>query len=258
MTTHSPTAVVELGAEQLFVVRQADKEHAVLRAAAAGDVQGTIRAHPHAILARSVLACEGATETGLIRGLDQWRTENGRQSITALGAGLVDAGGVSKVVEKAQAFLSLGYRSALLRDSDVDPAPGTEEVFVKDGGEAFVWNGSVALEQVLFASLAKSDALKLLRFAVVHSSRDVVTNQIAQFSDNKVTLAQIIKEAQGADLSSDTRAGLGMAANKGKWFKTISLMEAAARTIVGPALASASKDLTTLIDACFEWMGDDA
>ena len=258
MTTHSPTAVVEVSADQLYVVRPAGTEHVVLQASAAGDVQGTIRVHPHAILARSVLVCEGATETGLIRGLDQWRTENGKQSITALGASLVDAGGVSKVVEKAQAFLGLGYRSALLRDSDVDPAPGTEEMFTKGGGEAFTWNGAVAVEQVLFASLGKSDALKLLRFAIDHSSKDVVTSHIAQFSVNEVTLQQIIKEAQVADLSLNSRAALGMAANKGKWFKTVSLMEEVARTIVGPGLANASKDLTALIDACFEWMGDGA
>jgi putative ATP-dependent endonuclease of OLD family len=256
MTTHSPTVVVELSAEQLHVVRLTDNEHIALRAAEAGDVQGTIRVHPQAILARSVLVCEGATETGLIRGLDQWRTESAKQSISALGASLVDAGGVSKVVEKAQAFLSLGYRTALLRDSDVDPAPGTEEAFTKGGGRAFAWNGAVTLEQVLFENLAKSDAFKLLRFAKEHSSTEVITSQIAQFSGNKITLKQIIEEAKIADLSPDSRAALGMAANKGKWFKTVSLMEEAARTIVGPGLANANKDLTTLIDACFEWMGD--
>ena len=40
-----------------------------------------------------------------------------------------------------------------------------------------------------------------------------------------------------ADLSLNSRAALGMAANMGKWFKTVSLMEEAARTIVGPGLA---------------------
>src|SRR3954471_5564612 len=76
-TSHSPTAVTELSAHQLHIVRKKDGEHVVTRASDAGDVQGTIRAHAHALLASSIVVCEGASEIGLMRGLDQYFTSTG-------------------------------------------------------------------------------------------------------------------------------------------------------------------------------------
>lgn len=44
----------------------------------ADDIQSTVRADPEAFLARSVIVCEGASEVGLIRGLDHyWTALNG-------------------------------------------------------------------------------------------------------------------------------------------------------------------------------------
>lgn len=93
MTTHSPIALRELSADQLFVVRESPEGHELLNAGRVGSVQSTIRLYPDAFLAPSVIVCEGASEVGLIRGLDQFRTANGRDAITALGTALVDCGG---------------------------------------------------------------------------------------------------------------------------------------------------------------------
>ena len=69
MTTHSSVAVRELSGSQLYVVRCVDGEHKVRHVGTADEVQGTIRLFPEALLAPSVLVCEGASEVGLVRGL---------------------------------------------------------------------------------------------------------------------------------------------------------------------------------------------
>lgn len=93
ITTHSPVAVRELSGNQVFVVRAGDQgEHKVRQVGVANDVQSTIRLDPEAFLARSVIVCEGASEVGFIRGLDQYWTNDGNRSLLAAGTAYVNAG----------------------------------------------------------------------------------------------------------------------------------------------------------------------
>jgi putative ATP-dependent endonuclease of OLD family len=84
MTTHSPIALRELTGTQLFLTRSTGEDHDVRAVGTEDDIQSTIRLYPDAFLARNVIVCEGASEVGLIRGLDQYRTANGHAAITAL------------------------------------------------------------------------------------------------------------------------------------------------------------------------------
>ena len=86
-------ALRELSGSQLFVVRRLPDRTEVLNVGTADGVQSTIRLYPDAFLAPSVIICEGASEVGLVRGLDQCRTPDGKDAITALGTALVDCGG---------------------------------------------------------------------------------------------------------------------------------------------------------------------
>ena len=77
MTTHSPVALRELSGSQLFVLREAGGQHVVMNVGTDDGIQSTIRVYPDAFLAPSVLVCEGASEVGLMRGLDQYLTAQG-------------------------------------------------------------------------------------------------------------------------------------------------------------------------------------
>ena len=70
MTTHSPVTLRELSGNQLHVVRPGADRHEIRLAGVSDDVQSTIRRNPDAFLAPSVIVCEGATEVGLVRGLE--------------------------------------------------------------------------------------------------------------------------------------------------------------------------------------------
>lgn len=56
-----------------------------------------------------------------------------------------------------------------------------------------------------------------------------------------------------SNLDDDKHFMLADAAKKGGWFKRVSIMEDAARTIIGPALADSHADLRNVIDAIFAW-----
>ena len=254
-TSHSPIAVAELAAHQLHIVRGNGGQHSVKRASDAGDVQGTIRAHAHALLASSIVVCEGGSEIGLMRGLDQYFTTVGEKSFAACGATLVNGNG-DETFSRAIALQSLGYRTAILRDSD-KPAPGpAEATFIASGGKVFAWSGGRALEQELFAALPDGPASELLELAIDAKDRALIEAHIKTISKGATSLAALETEALTEGLGPDSRTLLGNAAARFGWLKTITTMETAGRTIVGPAYGQADASLTTVMDGVLNWVED--
>jgi hypothetical protein len=260
MTTHSPVAVRELSAEQLFVLRRQGDRHQILEVGKAGDVQGTIRRYPEALLAKSVLVCEGASEVGLIRGLDQLRVGNGYPTIAAHGCALVDGGG-NELFARALAFQSLGYRVATLRDSDVAPTPELEAKFAAAGGKTYRWRDGRALEDEIFLSVSDQAVPKLLELAIAAKEEMLINEHIKSASQNAKDLAAVRWEC-ATGLSPETRAILGRAArSKGAkgWFKSVGLMEQAARDVIGPDFQNAADAaIRQFLLGVFTWIADGA
>lgn len=258
MTTHSPVAVRELAAAQLHVLRRYGDQHYSLAVGAAGDVQGTIRRFPDALLATTVFVCEGASEVGLMRGFDQWRVTNGRPPIAAHGCALVDGGG-SELFSRALAFQALGYRVATLRDSDVHPTPELEAKFVAAGGQTYRWRNGRALEDELFETAGPLTVTKLLEFAVSEKEEALVNEHIRTASGNTKNLTAIRAEC-AAGVTPSSRTLLGAASRfKGQkgWFKSVGVMEHAAREIIAPELPQAIDGaIGQFMDQIFTWIAN--
>lgn len=257
MTTHSPVAVRELSGAQLYVLRDDATEHSAKRVGGDNAIQGTIRTFPDAFLATSVLVCEGASEVGLIRGLDQYRAALGTTSLYACGTALVDCGGGSpdRPFERGDAFQMLGYRVAIFRDDDVTPTPGKVAVFELSGGEIFSWRSGRALEDELFASLTDSAIGKLINLAIELLDRETVDQHIKSASGGSTDLDAVEIENMFDPLPENTKRLLGKASRSksNPWFKSVSRMERVARDIVAPDLAAADPDFRSIIDAAFAW-----
>lgn len=256
-TSHSPTTVTELSAHQLQIVRNMGAEHSVARASDAGDVQGTIRAHAHALLATSIVVCEGGSEIGLMRGLDQHFTGAGERSLAACGATLVNGNG-DETFSRANALQSLGYRVAILRDSDKPAPAAAEATFLAGGGKVFAWGGGRALEQELFTALPDGSAAKLLELAIETKDRALVEAHVKTISNGTTSLSDLEMEALLDGFSPDTGVLLGNAAARFGWLKTITAMETAGRTIVGPAYGETNASLTGVMDGVLDWVEDGA
>lgn len=253
MTTHSPVAVRELSGDQLFLVRHQLGRNEIRAIGSSDDVQGTIRLYPNALLAPAVMICEGASEVGLIRGLDQYRISRGEPSITACGVAVVDGGGNS-TFRRALAFQSLGYRTAVLRDSDVCPTPELETAFRESGGTVVAWRDGRALEDELFYSLTDTGVEALVKHAIEMREESVINDNIKSASNNEMDLDKIRITSLITDISPKTRVILGRAAKSKKgWFKTVSDMETIAREVVGPDLPNAGVGLKAVIEEIFEW-----
>jgi putative ATP-dependent endonuclease of OLD family len=251
-TTHSPVAIRELSSDQLVVIRKHKEQHQAHPIGRADQIQGTIRTFPEAFLASSVIVCEGASEVGLIRGLDRYYAEGGHASATASGVALVDADGCDNLYRRANAFRTLGYRTMVLRDDDKKPAAEVEAAYVQNGGKLVVWRRERALEDELFLSLTNGGVLKLLSCALSFHDWELIEDHIRSASEGKLSLTTL-----GA-FSPIERSTLAKASRskRGAWFKSVTRMQRVAYEVVGPDLEEADQGFRELIYDLFRWMHD--
>jgi putative ATP-dependent endonuclease of OLD family len=255
MTTHSPVALRELSASQLHILRRGTK-HQILSVGTQSNLQATVRACPEAFLSNAVIVCEGASEIGFVRGLDLYRVSKGKPSIAAKGVALADGHGET-TFKRANAFITLGYRTMVLRDNDKDPDAVELTEFTKGKGTVLQWQNKHALEEELFASLSESAVLELLEQGVENMGEDLIDAQIKSVSNNSLTL-----EKCREGVTPEVRQVLGTASKQNSktkkvgWFKSISAFETVGRRIVGPDHPNCDPKLRKIINQLFTWVNN--
>jgi putative ATP-dependent endonuclease of the OLD family len=249
LTTHSAVVVRELCAQQLWHVGRDQVADRIVVRPIAGDAaaQGTLRACAEAYLAPSVLVCEGATEVGLVRGLDLFWTEQGERPMGSCGVAVADGSG-SNMLQRALAFAKAGYRVALWHDSDKELDAGEVQQLEGAGVARFFWDEPNSTEMQLFASIHDDGVLPLVELAREWNGAESVNDQI----EARRPGFDVDMDLLG--YTPDERAALGVAATKGKWFKTVSYAEAIGRDVVGPKLAASNGRLIETIAAIRAWI----
>lgn len=204
----------------------------------ADNVQSTVRCDPEAFLAEAVYVCEGASEIGLLRGLDLYfQTVNG-PSLFAKGAAFVNAAGGSPdlCLKRAQAIRGLGYKTVAFIDNDQPASAEAVTALQAAGATLITWRPGFALEDELFQTFPPDVVRDLIAWAV-HTDKERVDQTLRKASAaNPVTIETIQAEFQRTgEFSPAHRILLGTAARTRKqgWFKSVSKMEDVARTILG-------------------------
>jgi hypothetical protein len=250
MTSHSPVVVSELSAAELHIVRSVDGSTTVRRVPDA--LQGVVRKASEAFLASRVIVCEGKTELGFCRRLDEWWADSAR-SFALSGIALADGGGES-ASEVARAFADLGYDVALICDSDREVDPSVDDLRTA-GVEVITWKGSVAIEERVALDLPKQGLVAFLKVAIkekgLDSARDAVR---AQLPLRTVELAEEPKDWFEAGVSElHLRRAIGLAAKKNGWFKRAGVASRMAEVVVRSFRAMSDTDLARKISELRAW-----
>lgn len=267
ITTHSPVALQQLKAEHLHIVRKDRDKHTIYAAGTGDDVQGTLRKSPSSFLAKKIIVCEGASEQGFLRGVDDWNVAKGRDSLLARGVSLLDAGGGSPkgCIDKAVLFAQLGYEVAAFIDNDVKVDAKVYDRLTEAGGRLFTWEDDFALEDALFAYLTPASVTKLLEFALENVGRASMDEKIKEQFGSEASVSSILDGAEFTGYTNDIRKKLGLASRtkkksknddaqkKSGWFKSIDRMERVGRELVGPAMALDKSPLTQVVFDIFGW-----
>ncbi|MCE5232773.1 MAG: AAA family ATPase [Mizugakiibacter sp.] len=255
LTTHSPVAVRELDARQIWVIRPEGAHHQAHWAGRFPEAQGTARATPEAMLAKTVILCEGASEVGLVRGLDMYWAGQNCRSLLSAGAIAVSVGGSfpEKGFQRGVALSSLGYKTIVLVDSDKPINPADVAAHAAAGGRHVQWDVGRATEHELFLSLDDDGVALLIERATELHGRRVVDDHIRTRTDGQWTLEAIDTAKMMEGFQPHLRQMLGNVAHKSGWFKQQGIFEDLARDIVGLRYAQASEDFRQRIHSLFSW-----
>lgn len=260
ITTHSPFVLRELQAEQLHVLRKRSvaeqafappSSHKVYSLSGGDQQQATLRACAEAFFSRAVIVGEGSTEVGIVRGLDLYKQDIQQLGIQAQGASCTDGGGGSNYFKRAEIFVSLGYPTALLKDSDITtPAHQAQsQECTEKGVKIFEWGHGLSTEGAIF-SWCRIDVIPLIvRLASDLNGQQEVDQHILNKSNQQFNFDSCIEQPQDA-----MRLPLAEAAGHYKWFKNITKAESLSRTIVGPNTQFFAQHFQDIINDVFSWV----
>lgn len=174
ITTHSRDVLVELNANDLFKVK---KNYPKLYPFD-NSLQSTIRSNPEAFFSDRILVCEGPTEIGICRGLNNFRMNNGEDNISLLGVRFANGNGSSQV-EYAQGFLKAGFKVCLFCDSDDQNINKLKEGLKTQGITIVDCAASKSIEAHIFEDLPWKALRELIEYRISEKDEESVKQSIA-------------------------------------------------------------------------------
>lgn len=215
ITTHSNNVLVELDATDVFLKKEGVNKLFTFN----GDFQGCLRKNPNAFFARRVIVCEGATEVGICRALNDHRINNERDNLELLAISLVDGTG-NAFVDYCLNFKEAGFDVCAFCDSDDDKINLRKAELVQKDVEIIDCRDDNAIEQQLFNDLPWDKVMSLLKYAIEVRGEQSIYDQLS------------IKSLEELSDSMENRCKIGMKAknNDNAWFKNIHHGEELGRT----------------------------
>ncbi|EPW5278710.1 ATP-dependent nuclease [Yersinia enterocolitica] len=257
ITTHSPYVLRELQSNQLHVLRKLlplqrfhGISHNVLSLGDGDEQQATLRACAEAFFSKKVIIGEGATEVGIIKGLELFFQDNNYKGLLSKGVFCTDGGGGNKYFTRSEIFASLGYPTAILKDSDIQTvAHEAQTAHCRAKGVKIIeWGHGLSTEGAIFSWCSLTTIPILLSLAIELNGEQ----EVAQHIKNKC--ADQFKLIDCQDQPDERmRVALHQAAGDYKWFKNITKSESLARTIIGPHLNDFSADFQNVIKEIYKW-----
>ena len=226
-TTHSRDVIVELNCDDLFIMRIGNSK--LLPININDSMQGCIRSNPEAFFAERIIVCEGATEVGFCRALNEWHINNGKDNLSYLGIRLVDGGG-NNMIERGLALKKLGFDVCLFCDSDEKDTNKKKQCIIGEGVKIIDCDDGLAFETQLFNDVPWSaiESLVSCRKGDTMTDRNVFDSVKQNMTESIEYSEQWLKEE-----NSIIRNALAITAGKNEWFKRI-----AQGTMVGSIVLS--------------------
>lgn len=220
ITTHSSNVIVEIPCTSLFIMCKG----ALRLKHVEGEMQGSIRKNPEAFFAKKVVVCEGATEVGICRSLNQSLIDSNKTSAACKGVRFADGTG-NEMAKYVVGFNRLSYPTALLCDSDCNDINILKPDFNKAGIKVIDCEGNYSIEQQVFKDTPWNVVKELIQIAIKKVSEDdgktseeaenIVFDSTNTHLYNKFTQMENWYENESTEL----RDALGAAAKKKEWYK---------------------------------------
>jgi hypothetical protein len=256
LTTHSTSVLREVRFGEGFVCRRDATGKVEVKAAAATanaplEAKRYVRDLGEALLTRSVLVCEGQTEVALLKGYAEG-TDNHFQRLNVT---VIDGGG-SSTPGAALHFATLGYRTALLTDSDSPLSPACVGSLKAAGIPHFEWGDGRCTEQELFIGAPLELRKALLR--LIANEIDV-RRVLGELSGPLKTKFESLEQLFTCLEDTEKLRSIGNVAHKSQWIKTnFDLCFQIGATLLAPPGALGIGDFGFVLSQIFAWLCGDA
>lgn len=213
ITTHSRDVIVELDVDNLYKIIKNESEFRKLK----DSMQGTVRKNPEAFFSNKVIVCEGATEVGFCKALNNKRLIDGEDNISLKGVRLVDGTG-STFINYCKDFVECGYEVCAFCDSDEININSKKKELENIGVKIIDCEDGNALENQLFKELPWEAIQEMVFYAIELKSEKSINDSVeAKFNElyENDVYPWIIAE------SPEMRDVLGKVALTKEWFKRV-------------------------------------
>jgi AAA15 family ATPase/GTPase len=209
ITTHSRDVLVELKAEDIFRIKRGNQTLYSFDSS----LQACIRSNPESFFSERVLVCEGPTEIGICRSLNEHRISKGKDSAAFLGVRFANGNGTTQI-DYAKSFLRAGYDVCLYCDSDVDSINEQKEALMIMKIIVIDCDIKNATENQIFLDLPWEGIKKLIQYQIEQLHESVEDSIKAEFKKHGELGINWIE----TDLLQ-IRQVLGTTAKNKGWFK---------------------------------------
>lgn len=256
ITTHSSNVIVEIPCTSLFIMRKGSCRLQHVE----GEMQGCIRKSPEAFFARKILVCEGATEIGFCRSINEYRIRHNKTSASCMGVRFADGTG-NEMINYVLGFKDLSYPTALFCDSDCVNINNRKQEFRDLEINVIDSEDNCSIEQQVFKDVPWNVVKALIKIAIEKViDDDGKTYEEAEKKIFDATNAQLdCRMAQMTNWyqneSDDLRTALGLAAKNKNWYKKQTYGERMGRCILTSYsdLAESCR-LKFIIDSISNWI----
>ncbi|MDR8397133.1 MULTISPECIES: ATP-dependent nuclease [Paraburkholderia] len=257
LSTHSTSVLREVRFGEVFVSRRdatgkVEVKPSSTTATAPLEAKRYIRDLGEALLTRSVLVCEGQTEVALLKGY----AEGKQRQFQMFGATVIDGGGASAPAIAIH-FASLGYRTALLTDSDAPIPPAFTASLKAEKIPHFEWGDGRCTEEELFMGTPQDLRPKLLELIVREIGEPRALGELSNVVQQKL---ETLQHASTYLSDQNWLRHIGGLAHKSKWIKKdYDLCFRIGSNLATPPVApGAPAHLPWQLDQIISWLCSDA
>lgn len=256
ITTHSPVVLKELDWNNLFFVH--NKQNDLTIKQMKKDTRPVIRYVPEAFLAKRVLFCEGKTEIGLLRGMNDYWASQDLPSLWTQGVELVDGGG-DDMFKRATAFLKSGYEVCCFMDSDkLEQLQPKIDRFIRAGGTVVRWDQEFSTEEAVVDCIPEAGLRDLWCLVIDRKGLAALKNSLLDQDDYDFELNDdIVSWCDNNDIN-ELKNVTAKKAKKQEWFKRVDLAEDLAHVISDHLEEMEDSDLANKLNELKEWIHDNA
>ncbi len=251
ITTHSQNVIEELDASNISLVTNINGVVSIKKCS--DEFQSIVRACPEAMYANKVIVCEGKTELGILRAMDEYRVSIGLPSFTENGV-VCTLGAGTNFTARAKNLVELNKTVSVFCDSDVDETLTPNKDEIKElTVEVFDCEHGFAIEQQIFKDMNWSGIQDILKYVLL----DIPIENLTQSVSSKVE-GDLAEGWLNQD-STITRTALGLAskAKKNAWFKRIDHGEVVGNVFYQNIAKLGETKLYSILDSLSKWIDNE-